>query len=143
MRLGHSLFRVFVGQDGGASGVQRRIVVGMVEVPVRIDYEFHRSIAQAVERRFQLGPSGRKESIYHELAVRSVQHHHVSAGTAEQSEIVGKLLRLNRRGSHLRAKVRHTIDCGSGRLLPVDRRGGAHERPGKQLRQEGAAGQRG
>src|SRR5260370_37974371 len=100
----------------------------MVEMPVRIDYEFHRSIAQAVERRFQLGPSGRKEGICNELAIRSVQHHHVSAGTAEQSETVGKLLRLNRRSSHLRAQVRHTIECPSGSLRLVNARGRAQQR---------------
>jgi len=36
MRLGHPLLSVFVGKDRGSGGVKRRVVIGMVEVPVGV-----------------------------------------------------------------------------------------------------------
>src|SRR6266849_130101 len=142
MRLGHALFGVFVRKDGGPRGVKRGVVVGMVEVPVGIHDEFQRGVADGVERLFELGPSGRKERIYDELAVGSVQHYHVAARAGEQGEIVRELLRLDGSRAHLRANTREHLGRRR-RLLRVVRGGGAEQRCGKEVRQESAARQRG
>ncbi len=47
MRLGHALLSVFVGKDRGSCGVKRRVVIGMVEVPMGVDDVFQRSVAKA------------------------------------------------------------------------------------------------
>src|SRR5260370_2968961 len=103
MWLGHALFSVFVGKDGGARGVKRGVVIGMVEVPVGINGEFQRGAADAVERLFELRPSGRKERIHDEPAVGSVQNYHVSAGAGEQGDVVRAFLTPNRNRPHLPA----------------------------------------
>src|SRR6202022_350296 len=129
MRLGHSLLRIFVRQNRRASCVQRRVVVGVIEVPVRINHVFQRRTAQSIQRLFELWPRRRKESIHHELAVRSGQYHHVSARSAEQREIVKELLRLDGNSANLCAHAR--------RVAAVWRlRGGAENRRWKKLRQE-------
>src|SRR5437870_7711359 len=92
MRLGHALPSVFVGKDRGSCGVKRRVVIGMVEVPVGVDDVFHRSVAKTIESIFELGPGGRNESVHHEFAVGAVEDYHASAGTGEHSYIVSKLL---------------------------------------------------
>src|SRR5258708_37695476 len=80
MRLGHALLSVFVGKDCGSRGVKRRVVIGMVEVPVGIDDVFHRSVIDAVERLFEFRPRGRNESVHDEFAVGAVEDYHASAG---------------------------------------------------------------
>ncbi len=75
----------------------------MVEVPVGVNDEFQWSIAEAVERFFELGPGGRNESVHDELAVRSVEDNDVATGAGQQGEIVSELLRLNGIGAHPRA----------------------------------------
>src|SRR5216684_5810843 len=98
MRLGHILLRVVVGKDRGSCGVKRRVVVGMVEVPVRVDDVFQRGIAKAIESCFELGPGGRNESVHDEFTVGTVEDYHASAGAGEHSDIVSKLLRLDGSG---------------------------------------------
>ncbi len=112
----------------------------MVEVPVSIHDEFQRGVADAVERLFELRPSGRKERVHDEFAVRPVQHHYVSSGAGEHGEVVREFLRLNGRGPPLCANRRGRIGCRS--LLRVVRGGGAEQRHGKEVRQESAARQR-
>ncbi len=141
MRLRHALFGVFVRKDGGPRGVQQSVVVGMVEMPVGVNDEFQRGVADAVESLFELRPSRQKERIHHELAVWSVQHHHVSSGAGEQGEVVREFLRLNGNRPLLRAHTREHVRRRR-RLLRVARCGGAEQRRGKEVRQESAAGQR-
>ena len=76
MRLGHALLSVFVRKDRGSGGVKRRVVVGMVEVPVGVDDAFHRRVAQAIESLFEPGPGGRNESVHDEFAVWAVEDYH-------------------------------------------------------------------
>src|SRR3984893_15535482 len=95
MRLGHALSSVFVGKDRGSCGVKRRIVIGMVEVPVGVDNVLHRGVAKAIESLFELGPGGRNESVHDEFSVGAVEDYHASAGAGEHSDIVSKLLRLD------------------------------------------------
>src|SRR6266851_10169352 len=142
MWLGHALFSVFVGKDGGARGVKRGVVVGMVEVPVGVDDVFQRSIAKAIESLFEPGPGGRNESVHDEFAVGAVEDYHGSAGAREHSEIVSKLLRLDGSGVEPGANTRDRIGRRS-RLLRVARGGSAKQSRGKDVRQESAAGQRG
>ena len=137
LRGGHTLFGVFVGQDGGTCGVKRGVVVGVVEVPVGVDDVFHRSVADAMEGFFELGPRGRNESIDDELAVGSVEDNNVSAGAGEQSEIVRELLRLDGHGAHAGTGGRDWIGCGG--LLGIARNGRTEKASGKKLSQEGAA----
>src|SRR5882762_7755067 len=109
MWLGHALFSVFVGKDGGARGVKRGVVVGMVEVPVGINDEFQRGVADSVERLLELRPSRRQESVNNELSVGSVEHHDVAARAGEQGEIARQLLRLDGSGPPLRAQTREGV----------------------------------
>ncbi len=142
MRLGHALLGVFVGKDRGSCGVKRRVVIGMVEVPVGVDDVFERSVAKAIESLFEPGPGGRNESVHDEFAVGAVEDYHASAGAGEHRDIVSKLLRLDRSGIELGAHTREQVGRRR-RLLRVARCGGAEHRRGKEVRQKGAAGQRG
>jgi hypothetical protein len=72
VRLGHALLSVFVSKDRGSCGVKRRVVIGMVQVPVGVDDVFPRSVAKASESVFELGPGGRNESVHDEFAVGAV-----------------------------------------------------------------------
>src|SRR6266853_5934598 len=92
MRLGHALRSVFVGKDRGSCGVKRRVVIGMVEVPMGVDDVFHRSVAKAIESLFEPGPGGRNESVNDEFAVGTAEDYHGSAGAVEHGDIVSKLL---------------------------------------------------
>src|ERR1700688_3331352 len=142
MRLGHALLSVFVGKDRGSCSVKMRVVIGMVEVPVGVDDAFHRSVAKAIESRFELGPGGQNESVPDEFAVGAVEDYHASAGAGEHSDIVSKLLRLDGGGVELGAYTREQIDRRS-RLLCATRCVGAEHRRVKEVRQKGAAGQNG
>jgi len=73
MRLGHALLSVFVGEDRGSCDVKMRVVIGMVEMPVGVDDVFNRSVAKAIESRFEPGPGGCNESVYDEFAVGTVE----------------------------------------------------------------------
>src|SRR5258707_6907216 len=142
MRLGHALLSVFVGQDRGSCGVKRRVVIGMVEVPVCVDDVFQRSVAKATESLFESGPGGRNKSVHDEFAVGAVEDYNASAGAVEHSDIVSKLLRFHRNGVELGAHTREQVSrrrC----LLRVARWGGAEQPRGKDVRQKGSAGQRG
>src|SRR5271155_5825911 len=81
MRLGHILLGVFVGKDGSSCCVKRRVVIGMVEVPVGVDDVFQRGIAKAIESLFEPGAGGCNESVHDEFAVWSVEYCHGSSGT--------------------------------------------------------------
>ena len=72
MRFGHAPLSVFVGEDRSSCGVKRRVVIGMVEVPVGVDDVFQWSVAKAIESLFDLGPGGRNESVHDEFAVGAV-----------------------------------------------------------------------
>src|SRR6266404_9325008 len=78
-----------------------RVVIGMVEVPVGVDDAFHRSVANAIESLFELGPGGRNKSVHHEFAVWAVEDYHGSAGAVEHSDIVSELLRFHGNGVEL------------------------------------------
>jgi hypothetical protein len=141
MRLGHALLSVFVGKDRGSFGVKMRVVIGMVEVPVGVDDVFHRSVAKTIESLFEPGPSGRNESVHDEFAVGAVEDYHGSAGAVEHSDIVSKLLRFHWNGVELGTEAREEVGRRR-RLLRVARCGGAEQRRGKEVRQEGGACQR-
>src|ERR1700730_16884995 len=142
MRLGHSLLRVFVGKDRGSCDVKMRVVIGMVEMPVGVDDVFNRSVAKAIESLFEPGPGGLNESVYDEFAVGAVEDCHGSAGAVEHRDIASKLLRLYGNGIELGAKTRELLGRRRS-LLRVARCGGAEQRRGKEVRQKGAAGERG
>src|SRR5258708_22707176 len=96
MRLGHALLSVFVGQDRGSCGVKRRVVIGMVEVPVCVDDVFQRSVAKATESLFESGPGGRNKSVHDEFAAGAVEGYNPSAWAVEHSDTIAKLLRFHR-----------------------------------------------
>ncbi len=121
MRLGHTLLGIVVRENGGAGSVQWCVVVGVVEMPVRIDDEFQRPVADAVQRFFKLGPSRRNGRVDHELTVSTIEDGHVSAGTGEKCEVVGELLRLDGIGGHLGAKRGDRVGRRSAGLLHVPR----------------------
>ncbi len=141
MRLGHALLSVFVGKDRGSCGVKRRIVIGVVEVPVGVDGVFHRSVAKASESLFELGPSGRNESVHHEFAVGAIENYDGSARAVKHSDIVSQLLRFHGNGVELGAHTREQVGRRRG-LLREAGCGGAEQPPGKEVRQESAAYQR-
>src|SRR6267378_453650 len=127
MRLGHALLSVFVSKDRGSCGVKMRVVIGMVEMPVGVDDVFNWSVAKAVESLFEPGPGGRNESVYDEFAVGAVEGYHASAGAAEHSDIVSKLLRFHGNGVELGTHTREQV--GRRRwLLRVARGGGVEQR---------------
>jgi hypothetical protein len=80
VRLRHALFCVFVRNDRGASGSKRRVVVGVVEVPVRVNNVCYWRVAQVIEGLFESGPRRRNESIHDEFAVGAVEDYHAPAG---------------------------------------------------------------
>src|SRR5271155_1725626 len=136
MRRGHILLGVFVGKDRSTCGVKMQVVVGMVEVPVRIDDVFQRSIAKAIESFSELGPSGCNKSVHDEFAVWTVEYGHGSAGTVEHRDIVSKLLRFHGNSVELGA---HTREQGGWRRrwLRVAHHGSAEQRRGEDVRQKG------
>src|SRR3989442_10570612 len=83
-------------------------LVGVVEMPVRIDHEFH-GRAESLERFLELGPRGRHERVHHDQPVGALQHHHVAPRTGEQCDVLGERLRLYRNGADLRPELRHAI----------------------------------
>src|ERR1700761_3005159 len=93
MRLRHPLLRVFVGKNRGSCSVKRRVVIGMVEVPMGVDDVFHRSIAKLIESLFEPGPGGRNESVHNEFAIGAVENHYASAGAGQHRDIVSERLR--------------------------------------------------
>ena len=96
-------------KDRGSCGVEMRVVVGVVEVPVTVNEVFHRCAAKAIESFFEPGPGGRYETIHHEFAVGAVEYCHGSAGTVEHSDIVSKLLRFHGKGVEPRAHIREQV----------------------------------
>jgi hypothetical protein len=143
MWLRHALLGVLVRKNRSAEGMQRGVVVGVVEVPVSINDEFQRGVAEAVEGLFELGPSRGNERVDDELAVGAVQHDHISARTGEEREVVREFLCLEGNGGHLRAKAGNRIGGRGAGLLGMGRGGGVKERRRKKLREERAAGEHG
>ena len=111
-------------------------------MPVGINDAFHRRVAQAIERLFEPGPGRRNESVHEEFAVGAVEDHHASPGAGEHRDIFTKPLRYEGSGVEFGAHAREQVGRRR-RLLPVTRGGGADQRRGKEVRQKGAAGQRG
>src|SRR4029077_1165266 len=93
-----SLLSVFMGKYRGPGGVKRRVVVGVVEVPVGVHDVFHRRVAKVVESLFEPGPGRRNERVHDEFAVGSVEDYHASAGAGEHRDIVSELLRFKWKG---------------------------------------------
>jgi len=83
--------------------VKRRVVVGVVEVPVGVDDAFHWRAAEAIERVFEPRPCRCNESVHDEFAVGTVEDYHASPGAGQHSDIVSKLLRLEGSGVELGA----------------------------------------
>src|ERR1700730_16386034 len=113
----------------------------MVEVPVGVDDVFDRSIAKAIESLFELGQCGRNESIHDEFAVGAIEDYHGSPWAGEHSDIVSKLLRLDRSSIEPGAHIREQ-EGRRKRFLRVARCGGAEQLRGKEVRQKSAACQR-
>jgi hypothetical protein len=123
-----------VRKDRGSGGVKRRVVVGVVEVPVSVDDPFHWRVAQTIESLLEPGPRRRNESVHDEFAVWTVEDYHASARAGEHSDVVSKLLCFKRSGVELGAHTREQ-DGRRRRLSRVARCGGAQ--------QKGAAGRGG
>jgi len=67
-----SAMRVLVfswAQHCGARGVQIGVIVGVVDMPVRVDHRLQRRIAQPIERFFQLRQARQKKRVDHDFAV--------------------------------------------------------------------------
>src|SRR6516162_740154 len=143
MTLRHALLGIVVRENPGAGGVQRRVVVDVIEMPVRVDDRFQGTAADCVERFFELGPGGQNESVDHKLAIGPFKHGHVSAGTGEQGEVFGKRLWVDRNGGHLRAKRGKRVCRRRALLLRQEGNRSAQQRRRGELRQEGAARERG
>src|SRR5579864_1349697 len=62
VRLRHALLGVFMRKNRSAGGVQRPVVVDVVEMPVGVDDLLQRRITDRVERFFELGPGRQNES---------------------------------------------------------------------------------
>jgi len=60
--------------------------------PDGVETAFHRSVAEAIESLFELGPCGRNESVHDEFAVGAVEDYHASPGAGEHREIFTKPL---------------------------------------------------
>ena len=133
MRLGHPLRSVFVGKNRSSCSVKRRVVIGMVEVPVGVDDTFHRCTAKVIESLFEPGPRRRNERVHYEFSVGAVEDYHASPGAGEHRDVFTKLLRLEGSGIELGAHTSEQVGRRR-RLLRVARRGGAEQRPGKELR---------
>ena len=114
LRRAHPPPRVFVGHDRRTGGMERRVVVRMIEVPVRIDHDLHPR-PETLQCGLELGPGGRNKRIDHDQAARVAQHHDVAAGTRQHGQILAEALRLDRHGAELRPKRREAI-----RLLGQD-----------------------
>ena len=132
MRLGHALLSVFVRKDRGSGSVKRRVVVGMVEVPVAVNDAFHWCIAQAIESLFEPGPGRRNESVHDEFAVGAVKDYHASAGAVEHSDIVSKLLRFQGNGVELGTHIREQVGRPKALVArgPLRRRGATSQERG-------------
>jgi hypothetical protein len=122
-----------VRQDRGSGGVKRRVVVGVVEVPVSVDDAFHWRVAQTIESLFEPGPGRRNESVHDEFAVWTVEDYNASPGAGEHCDVFGKPLCFQGSGVELCAHIREQVGRRR-RLLRVQRRV-------KEVRQKGAAGQ--
>jgi len=61
--LCHARLGVVVGQHCGARGVQIGVIVGVVDMPVRVDHRFQRRIAEPIERFFQLRPGRQRRNV--------------------------------------------------------------------------------
>ena len=109
MRFGHAFFCVFVSENDSSAGVERSVVVGVIEVPVGVNDAFHRRVAQAIESLFEPRPCRRNESIRDEFAVGAVEDDHASPRAGQHSDIVSKLLRLEGSGVELGAHIRKQV----------------------------------
>jgi len=105
-------------------GAKRRVVVGVVEVPVGVDDAFHWRVAQAIESLLEPRPCRRNESVRDEFAVGAVEDYHAPPRAGEHRDILAKLLRFDGSGVELGAHPREQI--GRRRcLLQVTRSGSA------------------
>ncbi len=115
VRLCHTRRGVFVGQHGGASGVQIGVIVRVIEMPVRVDIGFQGRIAQPIERFFQFRPRRQQKRVNHDFPVGPVQHHNVSSRPGKHGEIFRQWLCPDRGGAHLRQHGRETAGWGGCR----------------------------
>jgi hypothetical protein len=91
---------------------------------------------------FSLGQAGATKVSTTNLPSGPFEDYHASTGAGEHSDIVSELLRSGRSGVESGAHTREQVGR-RGRLLSVAHCGGAEQRRGKEVRQKGAAGQRG
>jgi len=122
-----------VCEDRGSGGAKRSVVVGVVEVPVGVNDALNGRVAQTVESLFEPGPRRRNERVHYEFSVGAVEDYHASTGAGQHRDIVSKLLRFEGSGIELGAHTSEQVGRRR-RLLRVARRGGAEQRPGKELR---------
>ena len=129
MRLRHALRRVGVRQDLGAGLAEAIVVVGVIEMPVRVDDGAYRRLTHFVQHAFQLGPRWLHERIDDNFALGAGQHEDVAAGPGKHLQRVGEPGRHDRRFPDVGAP----LGDGRGRLWRPGKAGcvgGRHERDG-------------
>src|SRR6266481_8327221 len=107
-------------------------------MPVRVDCCLDGSIPNHVQRVLQVRPGRLNERVTHQLSVRAIQHHNISAWTGEQRDAVGQFLRHDWRAAKLRAHGRDWICCG---LLLGKRRSRTHQSCRVKSRRQGPTSQ--
>ena len=114
VRFGHPFLRVHMRDQGCACGAQRCVVVGVIEMPVRVNRRLDRRFPDRAQRVLEVRPRGLHERVSHQFSVRAIQHHHISARARQQREAARERLRLYRHAAKLRA---HGRDLIARRLL--------------------------
>ena len=87
-----ALAGVFVGDDGGAGGVEPLVAVGVVEVPVGVDEVLDGVVGDGGEGLGDLGAGGGEAGVYEELAVGAGEDEDVAAGAHEDADVSAELL---------------------------------------------------
>ena len=90
---------VLVRDEPRALGAEHLVAVGVIEVPVRVDREVDGAAAELADRRLVLRHHLRKLVVDDQHAVRADRHEDVAADAEQHVEIVGELLRRDRRRS--------------------------------------------
>ena len=105
VRLGEARTRVLVRQRRRAGFTGTVVVVGVVEVPVRVDGQLQRPGAQPVEVLLQPSPCGLHEGVDDDDAVGAVEGGDVAAGAREHHEVRPEPGRQDGCRAHLRASL--------------------------------------
>ena len=131
-------------QDVGAGLVEVRVVVGVIEVPVRVDEKGERPRPHRVNRGLELRPRRLHEAVGDELAVRACLDDHVAARPGEHGDSRHERRDRDRNRPHLGADRRQRIGwrrrlwlrCLCQQLRHTAARGGTtgqHGTPTQQL----------